>query len=288
MRGFAEGCIVLSILTLLPSIGMAEGVAICRIVAVDETGLVTAEETATGTTFEFKPPREVVHSLIVGTPLEADLDARIVLLGERRIPMRKLRRADKPPTSSEETVSAGNADPHEAEAQPRTVTDQPGARRKLRRPEAPPTSFEETASPHDADALPRTGTDGDQRPKPKTQPPAKRKPDPAKDGTSESGRAGKKLTTTSAPTSQSVKRSDPTRSKRQTRGGSSAPPSQANCHATGCSGQICSDNDVITTCEYRPEYACYKSAQCSRQADGNCGWTWTAELEACLENPPPP
>ena len=32
------------------------------------------------------------------------------------------------------------------------------------------------------------------------------------------------------------------------------------CVKTGCSGQVCADRDMMTTCEYRPEYACYKSA----------------------------
>jgi hypothetical protein len=58
------------------------------------------------------------------------------------------------------------------------------------------------------------------------------------------------------------------------------------CRPTGCSGIVCSDEDVMTTCEYRPEYACYQSATCTRQADGACGWTQTPELEACLANPP--
>ena len=58
-----------------------------------------------------------------------------------------------------------------------------------------------------------------------------------------------------------------------------------NCYVGGCSGQICSDQkDIITTCEYKEEYACYKNAVCIRQADGKCGWTQTAELKACLES----
>lgn len=54
------------------------------------------------------------------------------------------------------------------------------------------------------------------------------------------------------------------------------------CKRTGCSGQICSDRDVGTTCEFRPEYACYQKATCARQADGTCGFTVTAELKECL------
>lgn len=58
------------------------------------------------------------------------------------------------------------------------------------------------------------------------------------------------------------------------------------CRRTGCSGQICSDEDVITTCEWREEYACYRSASCERQADGECGWTMTDELRMCLDGTP--
>ncbi len=54
------------------------------------------------------------------------------------------------------------------------------------------------------------------------------------------------------------------------------------CIKTGCSTQVCSDHNVITTCEFRPEYACYQKAACERQRDGNCGFTKTPELTACL------
>jgi len=57
----------------------------------------------------------------------------------------------------------------------------------------------------------------------------------------------------------------------------------AACFVGGCSSQICSDQEgVISTCEFLPEYACYASASCARQADGQCGWTETPELATCL------
>ena len=59
----------------------------------------------------------------------------------------------------------------------------------------------------------------------------------------------------------------------------------AACKRTGCSGQICSDQDVFTTCQFLPEYACYQTATCEAQADGQCGWTETAALTSCLANP---
>jgi hypothetical protein len=54
------------------------------------------------------------------------------------------------------------------------------------------------------------------------------------------------------------------------------------CFKTGCSAQVCADQSMITTCEWRPEYACYKKAACERQQDGNCGFTRSRVLEACL------
>ena len=55
------------------------------------------------------------------------------------------------------------------------------------------------------------------------------------------------------------------------------------CYRGGCSSQICSDQqDMVSTCEYREEYACYQSAVCERQTSGQCGWTQTPELRACL------
>lgn len=60
-------------------------------------------------------------------------------------------------------------------------------------------------------------------------------------------------------------------------------PADPTCFVGGCSGQICSDDEgVISTCEWREEYACYQTATCERQVDGACGWTATPELEACL------
>lgn len=59
------------------------------------------------------------------------------------------------------------------------------------------------------------------------------------------------------------------------------------CAVGGCSSQICGEagevEDIATTCEYRDEYACYQSARCEKQADGQCGWTEDAELQQCLE-----
>lgn len=56
------------------------------------------------------------------------------------------------------------------------------------------------------------------------------------------------------------------------------------CVVSGCSGEICSDESVISNCMYRSEFACYRTAQCERQGDGACGWTQTPELLVCLNS----
>ena len=57
------------------------------------------------------------------------------------------------------------------------------------------------------------------------------------------------------------------------------------CFVGGCSGQICSEEPgAISTCEFRAEYACYKTAKCERQTNGQCGWTETPTLRMCLDN----
>ena len=66
---------------------------------------------------------------------------------------------------------------------------------------------------------------------------------------------------------------------------------QANgCAVAGCSGQLCVEareaGSIVTTCEYRAEYACYQSqSRCERQSTGMCDWTPTEELRACLKDP---
>ena len=70
------------------------------------------------------------------------------------------------------------------------------------------------------------------------------------------------------------------------------PPSRTEaaslrCTSAGCSGELCvnaADPHAarISTCIYEPKFACYMEATCERQADGQCGWTVTPELDACL------
>jgi len=70
--------------------------------------------------------------------------------------------------------------------------------------------------------------------------------------------------------------------KGPTQGGAPGP----GCAIGGCSSQICGEADdvenLVSTCEYNPQYACYKQAKCERQTTGKCGWTETKELRACI------
>ncbi len=63
------------------------------------------------------------------------------------------------------------------------------------------------------------------------------------------------------------------------------PPSvvgQDGCRPTGCSGEICSDKEVASTCIYKPEFECYKTAICERAGSGACVWRATTDLSQCL------
>jgi eight-cysteine-cluster-containing protein len=67
--------------------------------------------------------------------------------------------------------------------------------------------------------------------------------------------------------------------------GSEAP----DCVVGGCSAQLCGEagEDLVSTCEFRPEYACYQAhSTCERQPNGRCGWTPNSALTQCLANPP--
>lgn len=57
--------------------------------------------------------------------------------------------------------------------------------------------------------------------------------------------------------------------------------SDADCMRTGCSGQICYHEPVITTCEWNDAYACFDYADCSC-VGGQCAWEQTPELLICL------
>lgn len=61
-------------------------------------------------------------------------------------------------------------------------------------------------------------------------------------------------------------------------------PEKGTCRPTGCSNQICADQEVMTTCEYSEVFACYKNEVCERQDSGECGWTMSETLRKCLKD----
>lgn len=65
---------------------------------------------------------------------------------------------------------------------------------------------------------------------------------------------------------------------------SSPPVGVKACVVSGCSGQICGEKEMMSTCEFKEVYACYKTARCERQTTGTCGWTETEELRSCLNS----
>ncbi|MCB9558435.1 MAG: hypothetical protein H6707_20130 [Deltaproteobacteria bacterium] len=55
------------------------------------------------------------------------------------------------------------------------------------------------------------------------------------------------------------------------------------CLVTGCSGEICADRQVGSPCIWKPEFACYRTANCGRYGVNNsCAWEGTAALKQCL------
>lgn len=60
------------------------------------------------------------------------------------------------------------------------------------------------------------------------------------------------------------------------------PTTTGPCKRTGCSGQICSDKDEITTCEYWAYYQCYDLSECTQNSDGTCGWTQNPAFTQCM------
>lgn len=60
----------------------------------------------------------------------------------------------------------------------------------------------------------------------------------------------------------------------------------AGCRIDGCSGQTCVSADsepMMSTCEMRPEYACYQQHGVCENLGEGCGWTMSDELRSCLD-----
>lgn len=55
------------------------------------------------------------------------------------------------------------------------------------------------------------------------------------------------------------------------------------CIKTGCSGQICSSEPKISTCEWKCENGCYRNATC-KKINNKCQWEVTDSINKCLDD----
>lgn len=63
--------------------------------------------------------------------------------------------------------------------------------------------------------------------------------------------------------------------------------SDSDCSPAGCSSQLCipkeKANDIITTCEFRPEYECLRLTNCGCISN-KCQWIENDDYSECLED----
>jgi hypothetical protein len=54
------------------------------------------------------------------------------------------------------------------------------------------------------------------------------------------------------------------------------------CVVSGCNSEICEDTGWASVCIWNPVFACFRTATCEPQADGQCGWTRDDALRECV------
>lgn len=60
----------------------------------------------------------------------------------------------------------------------------------------------------------------------------------------------------------------------------------AACEVNGCNGELCTKagEHPFSTCLWKAEYPCYRQyGVCEEDANGECNWKPTAELQACVK-----
>lgn len=57
-----------------------------------------------------------------------------------------------------------------------------------------------------------------------------------------------------------------------------------DCVVGGCNNTLCGEkgDSLVSICDARPEYQCYKQAVCERQITGKCDWTKTEPFNTCM------
>jgi hypothetical protein len=63
---------------------------------------------------------------------------------------------------------------------------------------------------------------------------------------------------------------------------------ETSCVRSGCGGILCTEASKATapdaSCNIQPHFACFDDAVCEVQGNGQCGWTQSDSLSACLIN----
>lgn len=291
-----SGVLVTGLFVLLA--GVASAAPCCVVTAIDgASGTVTAEETSTGTSFEFRVLKRQLGNLQIGSLLDADLDARVVIFGDRSIAMRKLTRARRQKDDPEAEVEGSAAETtldFKMERERRDHRDEPnrsardtGRETRTEEGEDQPSTAEndppdgehsdvEEQSSEESEKLDAAASEGGKKIRSASGRRAQKSKEPQENDPSE-----KKLD--AVPSSDSQQLSASAGRGRRNVPPRQSPPPPKPCYVGGCSNQICSGTQgVISTCEYRPQYQCYESAECKLQPSGVCGWTQTQALTACL------
>lgn len=69
-------------------------------------------------------------------------------------------------------------------------------------------------------------------------------------------------------------------SQTRPRGGCEA---DSDCKISGCSGEICAEQEMTSICLYKPEFECYSLTNC-KCVNGKCGWEQTKEFLDCVDS----
>jgi eight-cysteine-cluster-containing protein len=69
--------------------------------------------------------------------------------------------------------------------------------------------------------------------------------------------------------------------------GKCKPVTPGKCKVSGCSKEICAEQDVVTACVLKPEFDCLKYSKCGNYGIGGvCDWQITDEYLECLNQLP--
>jgi eight-cysteine-cluster-containing protein len=62
------------------------------------------------------------------------------------------------------------------------------------------------------------------------------------------------------------------------------PSANDDCVVSGCSSEVCADEEMISTCIWKPWYDCLVLTTCGNNGEaGACGWEQNADYTACVD-----